>query len=171
MELTRRDALLALASGGIIASMVLSSDTLEEELSDTDIDTLVQLAEVLYPSVVEPSREFIKAYVVGRYRSDGERLANLKSALRVVQRTSRRETGKPLGALDIDTRDKVLRATGGDRAYPDPSGTDAQRVRYYIINDLLYAFYTTPKGGRLVGNRNPKGYPGGVEVYQQEPDT
>ncbi|WP_152042650.1 gluconate 2-dehydrogenase subunit 3 family protein [Salinigranum salinum] len=171
MELTRRDALLALAGTGIVASTALTTGETDGALTDADIESLLDLAEVLYPSAVEPTAEFVETYVVGRYRSNDERLAGLKSALQVVRRTSVRETGRSLGALDIETRDKVLRATGGDRAYPDPEGTTAQKVRYHIINDLLYALYTTPKGGELVGNPNPTGYPGGVEAYQQGPRT
>ena len=171
MKLTRRDALLALAGGGIVASTALTTDEMGGEFTDSDVETLVHLAEVLYPSAVDVTTEFVETYVVGRYRSDEERLAGLTSALQVVRRTSTRETGRSLGSLDIDTRDEVLRATGGDRAFPDPEGTTAQKVRYYIINDLLYALYTTPKGGELVGNPNPMGYPGGIEAYQQEPDA
>jgi hypothetical protein len=173
VKLTRRDALLALASSGIVASTALDRDEVgdDTEFTDTDVDTLVSLAEVLYPSAVEPTPEFVETYVVGRYRSDEQRLSGLKASLQAVRRTSRRETGRSLDALDIETRDEVLRATGGDRAYPDPEGTTAQKVRYYIINDLLYALYTTPKGGELFGNPNPTGYPGGIEAYQQGPDT
>lgn len=171
MQLTRRDALIALAAGGITVSAALETDAVEGELTDSDVETLVHLAEVLYPSAVEPTTEFVETYVVGRYRSDAERVAGLKTALQAVRRTSRTETGRSLGALDVDTRDGVLRATGGDRAYPDPEGTTAQRIRYYVINDLLYALYTTPKGGELVGNPNPTGYPGGTEAYQHGPDT
>jgi hypothetical protein len=171
MKLTRRDALLALAGSGIVASTALTRDEVAGEFTASDVDTLVALAEVLYPSAVEPTTEFVETYVVGRYRSDEERLTGLRSALEVVRRTSRRETGRSVDALDVEDRDAVLRATGGDRAFPDPDGTTAQQVRYYIINDLLYALYTTPKGGELVGNTNPPGYPGGTEAYQQGPDS
>jgi hypothetical protein len=171
MQLTRRDALLALAGGGIVASTALDSTaTSEDPIAADDVETLLHLAEVLYPSAVTPTPEFVRTYVTGRYRSDEERLAGLRSALDVVRRTSRRKTGRALGTLDVDTRDEVLRATGGGRAYPNPDGTTAQQVRYYVINDLLYALYTTPKGGELVGNPNPSGYPGGTESYQHRPD-
>ena len=171
MELTRRDALLALAGVGVVASTALETDEVDESFTASDVETLVNLAEVLYPSAVEPTTEFVETYVVGRYRSDEDRLAGLQSSLQAVRRTSRRETGRSIDALDVETRDDVLRATGADRAFPDPEGTTAQQVRYYIINDLLYALYTTPKGGELVGNSNPPGYAGGTEAYQQGPDT
>lgn len=169
MKLTRRDALIALASVGVAASAAADPESGDGEFTDSDVATLVDIAEVLYPSAVEPTEEFVETYVVGRYRSHRDRAANLRSALQVVRRTSMRETGRSLGALDLETRDAVLRATGGDQAYPDPEGTTAQRVRYYVINDLLYALYTTPTGGELVGNPNPTGYPGGTEAYQHGP--
>ena len=171
MKLTRRDALLALASGGIVASTALGIDEVSDSFTESDVGTLVDLAEVLYPSGVEPTTEFVETYVVGRYRSDEDRLAGLQSSLRAVRRASTRETGRSLGGLSVETRDDVLRSTGADRAFPDPDGTTAQQIRYYIINDLLYALYTTPTGGELVGNPNPPGYPGGTEAYQQGPRT
>jgi hypothetical protein len=42
-------------------------------------------------------------------------------------------------------------------------------VRYYVVNELLYALYTSPTGGELVGIENPQGHPGGHESYQHEP--
>jgi hypothetical protein len=53
---------------------------------------------------------------------------------------------------------------------PDPDGTDAGRVRYYVVNELLYALYASPTGGELVGIENPRGYPGGTASYRRGPD-
>jgi hypothetical protein len=34
-------------------------------------------------------------------------------------------------------------------------------VNYYLLDELLFAFYSSPTGGELIGNKNPRGYPGG----------
>jgi hypothetical protein len=171
MELTRRDAVLALAGGGLIASAAAVEGTTGNDatVSDDDLGTLVALAEVLYPSSVTVTDEFVETYVLGRQTVDDGYLTAIGEALDVVRGTSRRETGRAYAALDRGLRDEVLRATGADRAYPDPEGTAAQRVRFYVVDELLYAFYATPKGAGLAGNENPPGYPGGTEVYQQRP--
>lgn len=172
MELTRRDAVLALVGGGMVAS----TRFVEEAASETDatvegrdLDTLKALAETLYPSSVEVTNEFLEAYVLGRRAVDEDYLRGTNRALDAVRTTSRQETGLAYTSLDPGSRDAVLRATGADRAYPDPDGTVAQRVRYYVVDGLLYPLYTTPKGASLVGNGNPEGYPGGTEAYQRPP--
>ena len=133
MELTRRDAVLALAGGGVAVGAKAvaegaAGDTAAggaASLSDTDLETLVAAAEVLYPTSVGASREFVEAYATRRF---------------------------------------------ADRAYPDPAGTAPQRIRYYVLNGLLYALYASPRGAELVGSTNPEGYPGGQEAYQRRPD-
>jgi len=42
-----------------------------------------------------------------------------------------------------------------------PDGTVPARIRYHLVNGLLYALFTSPVGTRLFGIRNPIGYPGG----------
>lgn len=166
MELNRRDALTALAGGSLVTIDAVRSTLFDEyttSLSSQEKESLVSLAEVLYPSSVTVSTDFIDTYITGRYELSDEHISGLRKSLDIVQRTSRHETGQKLTALPVDDRDAVLRATGADRAFPDPDGTTAQQIRYYIIDELLYAFYTTPKGGRLVGNPNPTGHPGGIE--------
>jgi hypothetical protein len=172
MELTRRDAVLALVSGGLLAgaqaSAITDSDP-DQRPPRENVETLFSLSEVLYPTEVDPSTEFIETYVIGRQESTSEYSRGLNAALDDLQRTSRRRTGKRFGEIDPSRREDVLRATGADRAFPDPDGNTAQQIRYYLINDLLYALYATPKGGELVGNPNPMGYPGGTEAYQRGP--
>lgn len=154
----------------------MASTALAEEATDgdatvdeNDLETLGALAEVLYPSAVTVSDDFVETYVVGRQAVDDDYRVGLTEALDVLRETSRRETGRKYASLGPERRDGVLRATGAGRAYADPEGTVAQRVRYYLVNGLLYAIYATPKGAGLAGNENPKGYPGGTQVYQEPP--
>lgn len=172
MELTRRDALLALVGGGLVASTTLAEEVAggDATMNEADLGTLGALAEVLYPSEVTVSDDFVETYVVGRQAVDDDYRAGLTEAIGVLRETSRQETGQRYASLEPERRDGVLRATGADRAYADPGGTVAQRVRYYLVDGLLYAIYATPKGAGLVGNENPTGYPGGTQVYQRPPE-
>lgn len=170
MKLTRRDALLAFVGGGVITSTALAEEAIRDDdrtVTEADVEVLVALGEVLYPSSVAVTRRFVETSALGLAMMDDGYLAGLSEALDVVRTTSRRETGRGYTSLDADLRDGVLRATGADQAYADPDGTVAQRVRYYVVDGLLYAFYATPAGSGLAGNENPRGYPGGTEVYQQ----
>lgn len=173
MELTRRDAVLALVGGGLVASTRFAEEAASETdatVNERDLDTLKALAETLFPSSVEPTDAFLEAYVLGRQAVDEDYLIGTKRALNAIRTMSRRKSGHEYTSLDSDSRDGVLRATGADRAYPDPQGTVAQQVRYYLVDGLLYPLYTTPKGASLVGNENPEGYPGGTEAYQRPPE-
>ncbi|MFC6939915.1 gluconate 2-dehydrogenase subunit 3 family protein [Salinirubellus sp. GCM10025818] len=173
MELTRRDAILALAGGGLVGSAALAEEVTgggQRSLSGADREVLRSTAEVLYPTSVTVTDDFVETYVLGRQAVDEEYLTGVTEALETVRSTSRSETGRSYTSLDGGRRDEVLRATEADRAYPDPDGTVAQRIRYYVVDELLYALYSTPKGAGLVGNENPKGHPGGIEIYQRRPE-
>jgi len=58
-----------------------------------------------------------------------------------------------------------------DTADPVPDGDDVERVRYYVVNELLFALYSSPTGGELVGLENPRGNPGGLASYQRGPQS
>lgn len=171
MKLTRRDALLALSAGGLAvgAESVANraSDVEQPGLTTTELDTLVALAEILYPTQVDPSAAFVETFVVERF---SDRRARLETAVESLRKVARRDTGRGFESLSPNRRESVLRATGADRAYPDPNGTRAQQLRYYLVNGLLFALYSTPHGAELVGSTNPRGYPGGQEAYQRRPE-
>jgi len=76
----------------------------------------------------------------------------------------------PFRELGTERRDATLRAMGVDTAEPNPDGNPRERVRYYLVNELLFALYSSPTGGELVGLENPQGHPGGTESYRQPPD-
>ena len=175
MQLTRRDAILALAGGGVAVgaksiaegAMGTSPGGTDDSLSAMSLDTLLAAADVLYPDQVDPSREFVETYTTRRF---SDQFTEMEAAIDSLRQTARRETGRRFETLPPARRDAVLRATGADRAYPDPGGTTPQRLRYFVVNGLLYALYSTPRGAELVGSANPEGYPGGQEAYQEEPE-
>jgi hypothetical protein len=176
MELTRRDALVALLGGGAVAgaggyATELFDGPAESTIDAPHVERLMHVAAVLYPSDVDVTREFVETYVLGRISEREEYRRGVIDALESLAAASRRRYGRPIRALDDSNVDALLRDVGVDRAYPVPDGTVPERVRYYIVNELLYALYTSPVGGRLVDYENPDGHPGGFDAYQRGPDA
>jgi hypothetical protein len=172
MELTRRDAMTALAAtagaAGVGGALLDDADP-----SSTDADVpadalaaLVAVAEVVYPDAATGVDEFVRTYAAGRM-ADGDRRAGVLDAAAELDATARDWFDAPLADLDPADRDRLLRDIGVDVADPDPDGNLSTRVRFYLVDELLYAFYASPTGGRLVGIENPIGYPGGTESYRR----
>ena len=194
MRLSRRDALAALGalglSGGAVAggrvigelaargppvadgpgtSPVDGAD--EGPIGEGALAVLVAAAEVLYPSDVTGHERFVATYVGGRVRHDAAHRTGLVETSAELDAVARDWHGEGFEKLARETRNRLLRDLGADVADPDPDGSISARIRFYVVNDLLYALYTSPTGGRLVGTENPTGYPGGTESYQRGPEV
>ena len=176
MRLTRRDALAALAGVGAASVAGCSAPEADDVDGDAALDetvtaTLVAAADVLYPAAVEGTEEFVRTYARRRTRDDRRRREGVETATADLDDAAWAWYDDAFRALSAGRRDAVLREVGADTADPDPSldGTPAGRVRYYVVNELLYALYTSPAGGRLVGVENPVGHPGGTTSYRQGP--
>lgn len=190
MELSRRDAIAALAAAGIGlgGAAAYASDSVPDPGSPADaasngepspgasgsdelLATLVSLAEVLYPSAVSGTGEFVETYATGRFEDDGARRERVSEAAATLDARANKQYGADFRTLSADERDDVLREMNQSYTDADPDGDELQRVRYYLVDELLYALFSSPKGGRLAGSENPAGYPGGLEAYQQGPQT
>jgi hypothetical protein len=188
MELSRRDALAALAGlglgvgavgggaagGELVARGPPVADDGGDDSFDGDDDllaVLVAAAEVLYPAAVENHGPFVETYVRGRGRRDPDHREGVIEAAAELDAVARDWYDDPFAELPPETRDRLLRDLGVDVADPDPTGSISGRLRFFVVNDLLYALYTSPTGGRLVGTENPTGYPGGVESYRRGPEA
>jgi hypothetical protein len=187
MELTRRDAVAALAAlgagGGAVGLYRHHEAGGEEPASDAPDDppegtglpddrrvgdVAVAIAEVVYPSEVTGTREFVGSFLDGRLdRSDHG--TGIRKAVAALEGRARDWHGSGVVELDRGTREQLLREVGADTAEEDPEGTTAERVRYYLVNELLLALYASPTGGELVGIENPQGHPGGTDSYQRGP--
>lgn len=190
MKLTRRDAVAALAAagavggGGLIARERLEGEGMDSSgiedgpdepvaLTETDTAMLAAVARAVYPSEVTGIEDFVETYSRGRIdrvRDDAYR-RGVSEALEYVNERARTWYGEPYLELDSETQASVLGEVGADFADPAPDGTDAERVRHFVVNEVLFALYASPTGGELVGLENPQGYPGGLDSYQRGPDA
>lgn len=181
-RLTRRDALAALTAAGVagVGSSVLTRDAFEESPSSPpeegaplgahERETLTAVARVVYPDAVEGVGEFVRTYAAGRAESRPERAQAIAETVATLDERAGQQDGTPFVDLAPGRQDELLREMGVDVVEPDPDGIVAARVRYYVVNELLFALYASPTGGRLVGIENPQGHPGGIDSYQRGPD-
>lgn len=172
MELTRRDALVALGGiGGGAAAVGTARKGSFDGLDQEEVtDRLHAVAEAIYPSDLEIDRSFVSTYVIGRLDGRDGYVREQADALSGLDVHARRRTGRAVTALAPSDRRSVLRSMGVHTAHPNPDGTLQERVRYFVVNDLLYVLFSTPTGSELVGVENPPGHPGGREAYQRGPD-
>lgn len=179
MQLTRRDAaaaLAALGSGGAVALGARQWQRDSEDPEEADLasdgavrDAMVAVAEVVYPSEVEGIGEFVEGFLAGRLDREGHG-DGLRRAVANLDELGRAWYDDPVAELPPADRDALLRETGADGVDEAPDGSTAERIRYYVVNDLLLALYASPTGGELVGIENPQGHPGGLESYQRGPN-
>jgi hypothetical protein len=216
VELTRRDAAAALAALGAGGAVALAAREYERgegrrdggsgdadgDLPDdaTVRETMVAVAEVVYPSEVEGVATFVEAFVDGRLDRggggsgdgpgsgsgdgsgggsgdgsgdgavDGGHGEGVRRAVADLNELARAWYDAPVRELPVDDRESLLDEVGADTAEEDPTGTAAERIRYYVVNELLLGLYTSPTGGELVGIENPQGHPGGLGSYQRGPN-
>ena len=183
-DLTRRDALKALGAAGVTvaggAAALTWNDSDNSDNSDDDSEnqslgerereTLHAVAKTVYPSDLSGIETFVDGFLAGRTDAEPERAAAIADAVAELDAYTLEWEDVPFRELDADRREETLRGMGVDTADPDPDGYPRERVRYYVVNELLFALYSSPTGGKLVGLENPQGHPGGTESYRQPPD-
>jgi hypothetical protein len=176
MELSRRDAVLALGAVGVgggglgAAADAVTSEQSDGSVPDRTVEGLLAVAEVVHPSAVATTEEFVRTYVVGRIDARPAYREGVVQSVEDIAAESRERTGRAFPQLSADDRDSILRSMGVGTAVPDPDGTVAERARYYVVNELLYALYASPTGAQLLGHEHPTGFPGGREAYQRGPE-
>jgi len=175
MELTRRDAMGALAAAGVAVGAGVVADRFagtEDDPPAFDEDALattVAVAHAVYPSEVENVASFVRTYALSRSEDDDAYREGMADAAAALDEYSREWYDREYVELEPEVAETVLHEMGVDVEEPDPEGVPAERVRFYLVNELLYALYTSDTGGRLVGIENPQGFPGGTDSYQRGP--
>lgn len=176
MELTRRDAVAALAALGVTGGGAVAYHTLQDgdaggthAVATERIHRSFQaIAPVVYPDELAGIEPFVERFLDGRL-ANPDRAEAIEAAVVTLDDHATSWHGNPIPELPPDRRDRVLREVGANTAEEDPEGTDAERIRYHVVNELLLALYSSPTGGELVGIENPIGHPGGTESYQRGP--
>ncbi|MFC6755480.1 MULTISPECIES: gluconate 2-dehydrogenase subunit 3 family protein [Haloarcula] len=176
-ELDRRDVLTALGAAGITVgggAALLEWAGNDEEgeplVTGHDRATLHAVARTVYPSEVSGVASFVDGYMSRRLRADTDRADRVLDALSELNSYALEWEDASFPDLEPVKRDATLRAMGVAEADPIPDGAPRERVRYYLVNELVYGLYSSPTGGELVGIENPQGHPGGTESYQQPPE-
>lgn len=173
MELTRRDALVALGAVGAGTAVVGVRDLGDGESDENDgrtLETLVAAAEVVYPSELSGIETFVETFLDGRLDREDHAAGLHETTVELDDLAAEWYDGR-FAALSPEDRDRLLREVGAHTAEENPDGTTAQRVRYYVVNELLLALYSSPTGGELVGLENPQGHPGGIDSYRRGPSA
>lgn len=140
------------------------STTGSSELDDATVATMVALAAVIYPRTVSVEHSFVRNYVTVL---GPEHRTRIQRAARELDLAARSMMSTGFSSLSVERRAAVLRNLGASSVQPRPTGTVAVRVRYYLVNGLLVALFTSPKGTTLFGIDNPPGYPGGYPGQEQ----
>lgn len=174
MELTRRDATVALAAIGI-SSLAIGThqfrgdkapeSSITEAEKETIHTTLIAIADVVYPTKVTGIPTFVASYLEGRL-SHVEHPQEMVATVNELNSLATTWHDNTVPELSRETREQLLQETGAATADENPRGTTAERIRYFVVNELLFALYASPTGGELVGIENPIGHPGGVQSYQ-----
>lgn len=176
MRLNRRDALAALSAAGVavgagralqVSTGADAGEAIGGPIDEDAIGTLVAAARVLYPSEVDAVDAFVERYVRGRAADRPEHAAGMAEAAAYLDDYADAWHDRPFASLDPTDRDDALRRMNADAAAANPEGSDVERVRHYVVDELLFALFSTPTGGDLVGIPNPPGHPGGLASYQR----
>jgi len=179
VKLTRRDAaaaLAALGAGGVAAAGLAGDANENDRRSINGVDeaaireTMVAAAEVLYPDAVTGIDAFVDGFLDSRLAGETH-AAGVADAVAAINDRAESWYDDRFAALDADTRDSVLREMAADTAEPRRDGSTAEEVRYYVVNELILALYSSPTGGELVGIENPQGHAGGIDSYQRGPQA
>lgn len=179
---TRRETLLALggtmvgAAGYGYGVRPSRSEALHEG-SDRErsvpadhVETMTALAAAVYPSSVSVDESFIEDRVFGRTEPRPGHMDELHASIETLDEYATARFGDRIPDLSPERRRAVLRSMGVTESHPDRRGTRAERIRFYLLNDLVFALLTSPMSSDLTGIENPPGHPGGREAYRRAPE-
>ena len=135
-------------------------------LSEAQLRDVIGVAEVVYPSAVTGIPAFVTTYVT---ELPASRTAGVRRAIEWLNGWAQARAGSRPAELSASERAILLRSYGVNRVDAEPTGTVPEQIRYFVVNELLYALFTSPAGSSLVGVDNPVGHPGGYDDYQEGP--
>ena len=167
-ELTRRDAIGALTAAGA-ASVAGCSSLFGGDETNHEQATMRALASVLYPSQIDATDEFLQTYLYGRIADEAAYEADLQTAVETLDGLAQDQHGAQFRNLDTSQQRSVITETEIRSGESRADGSAVERLNYYLVDELLFACYASPTGGGLVGNENPRGWPGGFGYVPEAP--
>lgn len=151
MKLTHRDATEALSR--LRTAPAHGSDV---EPAAWTVETMAAVAETVFPDGVVVTDAFVDTYIRGRQRTDCH-VRERREALTVLDDRARHDHGAAFADVSVGRRADVLASLGVDDARAAPEGAVAERIRYYVVRDLLFALYVSPAGESLIGTGSSPG--------------
>jgi hypothetical protein len=146
-----------------------------EQLSDSHpasrahVEAATAVADAIYPQSVAVDESFVENAVFRRVEPTPGHFDALVETIEAVERHASARFGASVTGLSPGTRRQVLQSMNVTAVHAMPDGTTAERVRFYLLNDLLYALFTSPRSRPLTGIENPPGHPGGLAAYRRAP--
>lgn len=170
MRLTRRQAflgLLGLSSAASLGAYEVTDDPRSDRttLTGNERETVLAVADVVFPSDTRPLEPVVTGYVD---RLNDDRTRALVATLADLDRTAYDRFGVPFRSLSRADRERLFGALGVPRVQPQRRGTLPARIRFHLVNSVLFAILTHPNGTAPLGIDNPVGYPGGFSSFTQE---
>jgi hypothetical protein len=136
----------------------------DEDIPPHVVDGMVTVADAVYPGDPEQFRPVVRSYTT---RLGDSRRGELLGTLSELDRISSRHAGSPFRTLAGPEATRLLERLGVNRVQSRRQGTLSERVRFHLVNSVLYAILTDPAGTGRFDIDNPAGYPGGFDSYTQ----
>lgn len=135
------------------------------------VTAVTAVAAAIYPPGVAVDERFVEERLFGRIEPRPGHFDGVATAIEAVDAHAGARFGAGIADLPAERRRWVLTAMGVPAVHPRPDGTIAERVRFYLVNDLLYVLFTAPRSRAFTGIDNPPGHPGGRAAYRHRPDA
>lgn len=147
----------------------ITGGSADRSTTERHVETVAAVGNAVYPSSVTVEESFVEERVFGRVEPRTGHFEEVRKAADAVDGYAKARFGERLVELHSDQRRQLLDSMGVAESHPTPDGTTAERIRFYLINDLLFALFSSPESAHLTGIDNPPGYPGGREAYRVGP--
>jgi len=167
MKRTRRRTFLGLVGASSVLGLGAYELTGGTRSTDEDIpphvvEGMLTVADAVYPGDPEPFRSILRRYVD---RLGESRLGGLLETLAELDQISSRYSGSLFRSLSGAEATRLFERLGVNRVQSRRAGTLSERVRFHLVNSVLYAILTDPAGTERFDVGNPAGYPGGFDSY------
>lgn len=164
MTPSRRGVLAGVVSGSTLGALAVSG--LAEfrapeidHLSDRDLEVLLAIADAIHPT--EPTR-FRSPLVRYLEEKSDQRRGELQYTRIEFDQLAVRRTGAGFVSMNARQARLFLHTIGVSRVQSQRKGTLVERIRFHLLNTVLYVTMTDPAGTAIFDISNPIGYPGGM---------